>query len=100
MSDEQSRQISNLEQTVDLLTDRVWRLEQAVTQLSVDALRSAASPAAPSPRPVEAQRPPVPTPAPAPPQRPAPPPRPPKPPKPAVDWGKLAAQLFEARTLA
>ena len=40
MNDEQSQQrITGLEQTVQSLTQRVYRLEQAVTELSVDALR-------------------------------------------------------------
>src|SRR5689334_1213616 len=109
MNDEQSQQrITGLEQTVQSLTQRVYRLEQAVTELSVDALRET------PPRPAQTPTPAV-TPAPAPAATPAPtravtapapaapslpPPPPPRPPKPPFDWGKLAEQLFAARTLA
>jgi uncharacterized membrane protein len=99
MSDEQIHDISDLKLTVQTLTDRVERLERAVTEMSVDALRAEppraaaphAAPAPVAPAPVRV--------SPAPPV-PAPPVRPPKPPKPPFDWGKLAAQLFAARTLA
>src|SRR5690349_16758769 len=99
MSDEQTHDISDLKLTVQTLTDRVERLERAVTEMSVDALRAEppraaaphAAPAPVAPAPVRV--------SPAPPV-PAPPVRPPKPPKPPFDWGKLAAQLFAARTLA
>src|SRR6476646_1945478 len=109
MNDEQSQQrITGLEQTVQSLTQRVYRLEQAVTELSVDALRAT------PPRPAQTPTPAV-TPAPAPAATPAParavtapapaapslpPPPPPRPPSPPFDWGKLAEQLFAARTLA
>jgi len=109
MNDGQSQQrITGLEQTVQSLTQRVYRLEQAVTELSVDALRAT------PPRPAQTPTPAV-TPVPAPAATPAPtravrapapaapslpPPPPPRPPKPPFDWGKLAEQLFAARTLA
>jgi uncharacterized membrane protein len=95
MNDEHSQQISQLNLTVRVLTDRVERLERAVTELSAGALR-------PLPhRPVAAAPRPVPTAPSRPPVMPSPrPPRPPKPARPPFDWGKLAAQLFAARTLA
>src|SRR3954471_16205888 len=126
MNDEQSQQrITGLEQTVQSLTQRVYRLEQAVTELSVDALRET------PPRPAQTPTPGA-TPTPAPAATPAPtraapsgaraapaagpragtapaparvvpslpPPPPPRPPKPPFDWGKLAEQLFAARTPA
>ena len=66
MNDEQSQQrITGLEQTVQSLTQRVYRLEQAVTELSVDALRAT------PPRPAQTPTPAV-TPAPAPVATPAP----------------------------
>ena len=106
MNDEQSQQkITGLEQTVRALTQRVWRLEQAVTELSVDALRATpprptATPA-PAPAPTPAPTPAATVPAPARVTPPSlPPPLPPKPPKPPFDWGKLGEQLFAARTLA
>ena len=55
MNDEQSQQkIAGLEQTVQALTQRVWRLEQAVTELSVDARR--ATPPRPTATPAPAAR--------------------------------------------
>src|SRR6185369_5026537 len=98
MNDGQSQQrITGLEQTVQSLTQRVYRLEQAVTELSVDALRVT------PPRPAQTPTPAA-TPAPAravtahAPAAPSLPPPPPRPPKPPFDWGKLAEQLFAART--
>ena len=103
MSDEQTPEISDLKQTVRILSDRVERLERAVTEISAEALRTA--PPRPAQQPV-AQQPVTWAPAAAAPARVSPPPappapvRPPEPPKPPFDWGKLAAQLFAARTLA
>jgi hypothetical protein len=101
MNDEQSQQIADLELIVRTLTERVWRLEQAVTEISVDALPEAPRRPAPAP----AVRTPVTTPsapAVAPPraQPPMPPARPLPPPSPPFDWGRFAEQLFAARTLA
>jgi uncharacterized membrane protein len=121
MSD-QSQEIAGLHVTLRQLTERIEHLEQVVARLapepqapeqSVPVPERAAEPTAPTepPRaePWAYRRAPAQpaTPAPAPTQaaewaqppvlQPPPPPRPPSPP---FDWGKLAEQLFAARTLA
>ena len=116
MSDE-SRQVEALKVEVTLLTERVEDLERALAErASTEAghphLFAAAAPPAQQPS-AAAQPAPTTYPyrqpqAPAP-QRQAAPPAPPTPPRPVVpppppsppfDWGKLAEQLFAARTLA
>jgi Predicted membrane protein (DUF2339) len=107
MSDE-SRQIESLRLEVTLLTERVDDLERALAErasaaaghppLFADHAARPAAPPRPAPAPVAAQpRPVQPAPAPRPVMPPAAPPRPPAPP---FDWGKVADQLFAARTLA
>src|SRR3954471_17428213 len=100
MSD-QSQEIAGLHVTVRLLTERIEQLEQAVSRLAPEpqtaertapAPERAAEPVAPAAPPQEAA-----WAGPAPLHPPPPPPRPPSPP---FDWGKLAEQLFAARTLA
>ena len=51
MSDEPTHEISDLKLTVQILSDRVERLERAVAEISVDALRAA--PPRPADRPVD-----------------------------------------------
>jgi hypothetical protein len=95
MSDD-SRQVEALKVEVMLLSERVEDLERTLGERASAAARHphlfAGQPvvtAAPPPRPAQL------------PSRPASPPAPPpKPPKPPYDWGKLAEQLFAARTLA
>ena len=96
MDNHESRQVEALKVEVALLTERVEDLERTLTERASTAAghpqlvaTQAAGPAAPPP-PAPAR---IPTPQPRPVQ-PAPPPRPP------YDWGKLAEQLFAARTLA
>src|SRR5690349_7772241 len=102
MSDE-SRQIEFLTAELTLLTERVDDLERALAErtsaaaghprLFAEQAAAAASPP-PTPRP---------TPAPAAQARPVerrPVQPPPPPPPPPFDWGKLAEQVFAARTLA
>src|SRR5436190_3467275 len=111
MSDE-SRQIEFLKAEVILLTERVDDLERALTErtsaaaghprlFAEQAAAAVSRPSTPRPapdwaaqtRPVERR--PV-----QPPSRPAVPPPPPPPPSLPFDWGKLAEQVFAARTLA
>ncbi len=88
MSDHTHREIQDLRISVLMLTDRVDQLERAAS------IEPAPAPGpAPVAPPVATARV-VPPPRPS---RPAPPPRQPRPPR---DWGKLAEQLFAARTLA
>ena len=111
MSD-QSQEIAGLHVTVRLLTERIEQLEQVVSRLAPEPVAPTEPVAPPEPPRAEpwASRP-----APAPPATPAPeepqaeawadlpalqPPPPPRPPSPPFDWGKLAEQLFAARTLA
>ena len=114
MSD-QSQEIAGLHVTVRLLTERIEQLEQVVSRLAPRARRRAGprarrrrpsllepSRGPPAPRPRRRRRP----------RRrslrqrrgqtfpPLQPPPPPRPPSPPFDWGKLAEQLFAARTLA
>ncbi len=96
MASHESRQVEALKVEVALLTERVEDLERTLTERASTAAghpqlvaTQAAGPAAPPP-PAPAR---IPTPQQRP-GRPAPPPRPP------YDWGKLAEQLFAARTLA
>jgi hypothetical protein len=89
MSDE-SRQVEALKVEVTLLTERVEDLERTLAERASAAAnhphlfagQTAVAAAAPLPRPAQS------------------PPRPAAPPKPPYDWGKLAEQLFAARTLA
>src|SRR5919201_6732038 len=103
MNDE-SRQVEALRLDVELLTQRVDDLERALAErasaaaghphLFADQAARPAAPPAPMPAPARAAQPrPVRTP-------PPPVPRPVQPPAPPFDWGKLAEQLFAARTLA
>ena len=111
MSD-QSQEIAGLHVTVRLLTERIEQLEQVVSRLAPEPVAPTEPVAPPEPPRAEpwASRP-----ASAPPATPAPeepqaeawadlpalqPPPPPRPPSPPFDWGKLAEQLFAARTLA
>ena len=94
MSDD-SRQVEALKVEVMLLSERVENLERTLGERASAAAGHphlfAGQPtvtATPPPRPAQL------------PPRPASPPHPPKPPKPPYDWGKLAEQLFAARTLA
>src|SRR5512133_1537278 len=119
MSD-QSQELADLHVTVRQLTQRVYHLEQVVARLAPE--QQAPERPAPAPERVEPTAPAAPpraepwayrheparpaTPAPAPAEEPwaelpaVQPPPPPRPPKPPFDWGKLAEQLFAARTLA
>ena len=88
MSDHTHREIQDLRISVLMLTDRVDQLERAASIEPAPAPGPApAAPAVATARVVPPPRP----------SRPAPPPRQPRPPR---DWGKLAEQLFAARTLA
>jgi uncharacterized membrane protein len=110
---EPSPEVAHLRLTVRLLTERVETLERTVSELSAEPQTAAPEPRRPTPwayREPPAQRAAPPAPraaepqpaAPPPPEtlRPAAPPPPPRPPRPPMDWGKLAEQLFAARTLA
>src|SRR3954471_8789782 len=100
MSD-QSQEIAGLHVTVRLLTERIEQLEQGGSRLAPEPQTAER----PAPAPERAAEPVAPA---APPQEVAwaelpalqPPPPPPRPPSPPFDWGKLAEQLFAARTLA
>jgi uncharacterized membrane protein len=105
MSD-QSQEIAGLHVTVRLLTERIEQLEQVVSRLAPEPVAPTEPVAPPEPPRAEpwASRP---APAPEEPQAEAwadlpalQPPPPPRPPSPPFDWGKLAEQLFAARTLA
>jgi uncharacterized membrane protein len=104
MTSEPSQEIADLQVSVKVLAERVNRLERALPDISVENLRgTGAMPAPRTPRPTSApaasiygppnlpSRPEVPRPA---------TPSPPSPPTPPFNWGKLADQLFAARTLA
>ena len=104
MTSEPSQEIADLQLSVKVLAERVNRLERALPDISVENLRgTGATPALRAPRPTSAPAPSIygpPNLAPRPEvPRPATP-SPPSPPTPPFDWGKLAEQLFAARTLA
>ena len=108
MNSDPSQEIADLRLTVRLLTDRVESLERAVAERAPEPPAAAPKPkrtepwaygyppAKPAPK---TTAPPAPAPQPEAP-RPVVPPPPPRPPRPPMDWGKLAEQLFAARTLA
>src|SRR5947207_4522974 len=101
MSD-QSHEIAGLHVTLRQLTERIEHLEQVVARLAPEP----EAPQRPAPVPelaAQPSRPPQAEPwayrrTPAQPSTPTP--QPPRPPSPPFDWGKLAEQLFAARTLA
>ena len=89
------------------LTARVYALEQTIERLTGQRAAEpvAPMPAAPQPAirpyvPAAAASTPYPVTPPPPPPMAAPPRRPAPPPRPPINWGKLAEQLFTARTLA
>ncbi len=101
MTSEPSQAIADLKLSVSVLAERVDRLERALPDVSVANPRGpSATPAQRPPRPAGASAPPVygPPASPAHVWRPATPA--PSPPKTPFHWGKLAEQLFAARTLA
>ena len=100
MRSDPSQEISHLQLTVKVLTERINQLERAVSDLSVGTLRAAAV------RPAHRQPRQEPTPSAYGPPTVGPKPEAPRPATPAVpprtpfNWGKLAEQLFAARMLA
>jgi uncharacterized membrane protein len=107
MNSDPSQEIADLRLTVRLLTDRVESLERTVSERAPEPPAAAPTPKRTEPwaygyppaRPAQATPPPTTAPEPEAP-RPVVPPPPPRPPRPPMDWGKLAEQLFAARTLA
>jgi uncharacterized membrane protein len=111
--DDPQVQVEQLRREIARLTGRIYALERTVSQLAGAPLTTQTPPVAPpTPEPPSWDpRPAPPAPAPPPqwvlPDEPpiaAPPPvpvrPPPPPPRPPINWGRLAEQLFTARTLA